>query len=123
MSRIPDIKRGKKELDAAGQSFGRLASQIAVLLQGKHRPDYEPHHDKGDIVEVRNAGKMKVTGNKFDNKKYYRYSGYPGGLKEKKLKVVFEKDPGEVLRRAVKNMLPKNRLQKDRMKRLTVHND
>lgn len=123
MSRIPEIKREKKELDAAGQSVGRLASQIAILLQGKHKPDYEPHYDKGDTVEVKNAGQMKITGNKFDTKKYYRYSGYPGGLKEKTLKVVFDKDPGEVLRRAVKNMLPKNRLQKERMKRLMVHND
>lgn len=116
------IQRGVRELDATGQSIGRLASEIAVILQGKDKPQYAPHTDIGDKVEVRNAAKVKITGNKLENKVYYSYSGYPGGLKSKQLKTVMAKDPSEAVRRAVKNMLPKNRLQKERMKRLTIHN-
>lgn len=117
------IKREKLEMDAAGKSLGRLASDIAMKLMGKHKPTFETHRDHGDFVEVRNASKIRLTGRKLDQKEYYSYSGYPGGLKRKPLKDVMEKDPAEALRRAVKSMLPKNRLQKDRLKRLTVHND
>lgn len=116
------ITRKTVQIDAAGQSAGRLASTIARVLQGKHTPAYEPHVDHGDFVEVKNAAKMKVTGKKMDQKRYYQYSGYPGGMKATQLKTVMAKDPGEVIRRAVWSMLPKNRLRKDRMKRLTVHN-
>lgn len=116
------VQREVRELDATGQSIGRLASEIAVILQGKDKPQYAPHTDIGDKVEVRNAAKVKITGKKLENKIYYSYSGYPGGLKSKQLKTVMAKDPSEAVRRAVKNMLPKNRLQKERMKRLTIHN-
>lgn len=117
------VQREVRELDATGQSIGRLASEIATILQGKDKPQYAPHTDIGDKVVVRNAAKVKITGNKLENKVYHRYSGYPGGLKSKQLKTVMAKDPSEAMRRAVKNMLPKNRLQKERMKRLTVHNE
>jgi len=115
--------RGKTQIDATGKSVGRLASDIARLLQGKHKPTYVPNKDEGDFVEVRNAAKVKVTGRKLEQKVYYHYSGYPGGMKTKKLQSVMSRNPGEALKRAVKNMLPKNRLQKDRLKRLTIHND
>lgn len=117
------VQREVRELDATGQSIGRLASEIAMILQGKDKPQYAPHTDIGDTVEVRNAAKVRITGNKLENKVYHSYSGYPGGLKSKQLKTVMAKDPSEAVRRAVKNMLPKNRLRKERMKRLTVHNE
>ena len=120
---MPVIKRNKIIIDAAGKSVGRLASEIARLLQGKHKASYVPHIDEGDFVEVRNAAKFRITGHKLANKVYYHYSGYPGGMKEVQLKTVMAKNPGEALTRAVKNMLPKNRQQKDRLKRLKVHND
>jgi len=116
-------KRGKTEIDATGKSIGRLASDIARILQGKNRPTYAPNKDEGDFVEVRNAAKVKITGRKLEQKTYYRYSGYPGGMSKVKLQTVMDRNPGEALKRAVKNMLPKNRLQKDRLKRLKVHND
>lgn len=114
------VKRDTHKLDATGKSFGRLASEIAKILQGKHRPDYKPHHDMGDFVEVENVEKAKITGNKLTDKIYYRHSGHPGGLKQEKLKDVLAKDPGEALRRAVLRMLPSNRLRNGRMKRLTI---
>ncbi len=110
-------------MDAAGHSIGRLASEAAKLLMGKHKPQYEPQKDMGDIVEIRNAAQVRILGNKLEQKTYYHYSGYPGGMKERTLKEVMAKDPSDAIRRAVKNMLPKNRLQNGRMKRLKVHND
>jgi large subunit ribosomal protein L13 len=118
-----EIKRELIKIDAEGRSIGRVASEAAMILQGKTKPEYEPHVDHGDTVEIRNAAKVKIIGNKLDNKKYYSYSGYPGGLKERQLKEIMAKDPSDAIRRAVKNMLPKNRLQTPRMKRLKVHND
>jgi large subunit ribosomal protein L13 len=115
--------REKVTLDASDQAVGRLASEIARILQGKHKPSYEPHEDNGDFVEVRNLAKIKVTGNKLEGKTYYRHTGYPGGLRRTAMKTVMAKDPSEVLRRAVRNMLPNNRLRNDRMKRLSVHQD
>jgi len=117
------ITRDTVKIDATGRSIGRIASEAATLLIGKHKPTYEPNRDMGDIVEISNAAQVKITGNKLDQKTYYRHSGYPGGLKEKLLKEVMDKDPADAIRRAVKNMLPKNRLQKGRMKRLKVNND
>lgn len=114
------ITRTTHKIDAAGKVVGRLAAEISLLLQGKNRTDYKPNIDVGDAVVVENAAALVVTGNKMDNKVYYRHSGHPGGLKEEKLKDVFEKDPGEVLRRAVLRMLPKNKLRNERMKRLTI---
>ena len=115
------IERTTHTIDATDKAPGRLAAEIARLLQGKNRPDYLPQWDMGDAVVVENVGSMKITGNKMTDKIYYRHSGYPGGLKQQKLKEVFAKDPGEVLRRAVLRMLPKNRLRNDRMKRLTIN--
>ena len=114
------IKREIQKLDATGKPFGRLASEIATILQGKHRPDFVPHNDMGDFVEVENVEKAKITGNKLTDKIYYRHSGHPGGLKEEKLRDVLAKDPTEALRRAVLRMLPSNKLRKGRMKRLSI---
>ncbi len=105
-------------IDAKGKVLGRLASKIAILLSGKNNPDYVPYLDKGDKVVVRNVELMKITGKKMQQKKYYRHSGYPGGLKVKTLEEIFQKNPAEVLKRAVYNMLPKNKLRKLMLKRL-----
>lgn len=111
------------KIDATGRSIGRIASEAATLLIGKHKPTYQPNSDQGDVVEIHNAAKVKITGDKLDQKTYYRHSDYPGGLKKKLLKEVMANDPADAIRRAVKNMLPKNKLQNGRMKRLKVHND
>ncbi|WKZ24438.1 MAG: 50S ribosomal protein L13 [Patescibacteria group bacterium] len=112
--------RQRHILDAEGMAIGRLATKAATLLRGKHKPSFEPHKDEGDFVEVVNLSKAVFTGKKMDQKKYYSYSGYPGGLKTKAMSEVFVKEPGEVLRRAVKQMLPNNRLCNDMIKRLSV---
>lgn len=112
------ITRKIHTFDATDQSLGRLASRIALVLIGKNKPSYVPHIDVGDIVVVKNIKKIKITGQKLKQKLYYHHSGYPGGLKTKKLDEVFEKNPSEVLCRAVYNMLPKNKLRKQRFKRL-----
>lgn len=114
------VERTTHTIDATGKSAGRLATEISTILQGKHRADYVPQWDMGDYVEVENCANMTFTGNKLSDKLYYRHSGHPGGLKQEKMKDVFTNDPGEVLRRAVLRMLPKNRLRNDRMKRLTI---
>ena len=114
------IERKIYKIDASGKTVGRLATQIALILRGKHKSDYTPHLDMGDIVEVSNVDKLKFTGKKLAQKKYYRHSGYPGGLKETVLKDLFKKDPAEVLRRAVRKMLPANRLRKKMLKRLII---
>ncbi len=117
------IDRKRTEIDATGKVVGRLASEIATLLIGKHRPDYTPNFDQGDFVEVVNAAKMKLTGkNKLEQKKYYHHTRYTNGLKTEQLKAIWAKDPGEVLRRSVSRMLPKNKLRNERMKRLTIKN-
>ncbi|OGL73493.1 50S ribosomal protein L13 [Candidatus Uhrbacteria bacterium RIFCSPHIGHO2_02_FULL_60_10] len=118
------IERKIVTIDATGQSIGRLASAAARLLQGKHKAAYEAHVDHGDKVEIRNAAKVKILGaNKLDQKKYYQYSGYPGGMRVTQLKTVLAKNPAQTIERAVYSMLPKNRLRRDRLKRLSVHND
>jgi large subunit ribosomal protein L13 len=114
------IERQKHQLDATDRSAGRLATEIATLLRGKHKPEFVPHVDMGDIVEVSNASRMRFTGKKLEQKKYYRYSGYPGGIKETKLSELKEEKPEEVLERAVRNMLPANKLRKNMLKRLTI---
>jgi len=113
------MERKTHTIDAENKILGRLASEIAVLLRGKHKPDFAPHKDAGDFVVVKNADKIRISGKKMDQKKYRHYSGYPGGLKEKPLKELFEKKPDEVLRRAVMGMLPKNRLRAKMIKRLS----
>ncbi|MGM0439210.1 MAG: 50S ribosomal protein L13 [Patescibacteria group bacterium] len=112
------MERQTHTIDATDKSPGRLASKIAVLLRGKNKPDFEKHKDMGDEVFVENVDKMKLTGKKVEQKKYYSHSGYPGGLKEKSMEELMEDHPDEVLRRAVFGMLPKNKLRAKQIKRL-----
>ncbi len=114
------MERKIHKIDAKNKAVGRLATQIALLLRGKHKSEYAPHIDMGDIVEVVNIGQLKFSGKKLEQKKYYRHSGYPGGLKETALKDLFKKNPAEVLRRAVRQMLPANRLRQKMLKRLII---
>ena len=115
-----EIKREWWVIDAASLPLGKLAVVIADKLMGKSKVTYTPHIDNGDYVVVTNAKNLVVTGDKMVQKKYYRHSGYPGGIKELKLEEVIEKDPARAIREAVKGMLPKNKLAADRMKRLRV---
>ena len=117
-----NINRKLHTIDATGKSPGRLSTEIARLLIGKHKPDYQPNFDQGDIVEVINVTKLKFTGKKMDQKVYYHHTRYAKGLREKLLKTLWQQDPGEVLRRSVSRMLPKNKLRNERMKRLHVKN-
>ncbi len=112
------IKRKTHIIDATNKALGRLASRISVLLQGKDEPGFRPHEDMGAVVIVKNVEKIKITPKKLKQKKYYRHSGFLGGLKETPLEKVFKKNPAEVLRRAVFGMLPKNKLRAKRIKRL-----
>lgn len=115
-----EIKREWWTIDASSMPLGKLAVVIADKLMGKSKITYTPHIDNGDYVVVTNAKKLVVTGDKMIQKKYYRHSGYPGGLKELKLEEVIEKDASRAIREAVKGMLPKNKLAAERMKRLRV---
>lgn len=115
-----DVKRNWHLVDAKGKVLGRMASGIAKDLMGKKRVDYSPHTDMGDYVVVVNAEKVDLTGRKKEQKVYYKHSNYPGGLKTTKIKKLLEENPGEVVRRAVYGMLPKNRLQAKRLKRLKI---
>lgn len=108
-------------VDASGKVLGRLASQIAKYLRGKHKPEYTPHSDAGDYIIVLNASKIKVTGNKAQNKVYYTHSGYPGGLKETTFDKLQAKDPTQIIEIAVKGMLPKNPLGRDMLRKLKVY--
>jgi large subunit ribosomal protein L13 len=116
-----DIKRQWHLVDAEGQILGRMATQIAVRLMGKDKPTYTPNFDGGDFVVVVNAAGIKVTGNKLEDKMYYRHSHQPGGLKKRSLSEMMEWDATEVIRLAVYNMLPKNKLRTDRMNRLKIY--
>lgn len=118
LSNLFKMKRETHIIDATNQVLGRLASKIALLLRGKHKPNFDPSKDEGDFVIVKNVDKIKVTGKKMEKKKYFWHSGYPGGLKVRTLKELFAKDPKEVLRIAVLGMLPKNKLRKRMIKRL-----
>ena len=108
-------------VDAEGKTLGRLATQIADTLRGKGKPEYTPHVDTGDFVVVVNAEKIAVTGNKLDKKIYYRHSGYPGGLRERPLREELARRPTEVLRKAVKGMLPRNRLARAQITKLKIY--
>jgi large subunit ribosomal protein L13 len=112
------MKRNTHTIDATGKVLGRLASEIAILLRGKHKPDFLPYKDMGDFVVVKNVDKMKITGKKIEKKKYYHHTGYLGGLKEISLKRLFKTNPGQVLKKAVFGMLPKNKLRAKQIKRL-----
>ncbi len=105
-------------IDATDKVLGRLAVQIAVLLRGKQRPDFLPNRDLGDVVVVKNIDKIRITGRKLEKKEFYRHSGYPGGFKATSLAKLFQRDPAEVLRRAVWGMLPRNKLRAVQIKRL-----
>ena len=116
-----EITREWYLVDAEGKTLGRLATQIADTLRGKQKPQYTPHVDTGDFVIVVNAEKIQVTGNKLDQKRYYRHSGYPGGLRSRTLREQLERRPTEVLRVAVKGMLPKNRLARQQITKLKIY--
>jgi large subunit ribosomal protein L13 len=116
-----EITREWYLVDAEGKTLGRLATQIADTLRGKRKPQYTPHVDTGDFVIVVNADKIAVTGNKLDQKRYYRHSGYPGGLRSRTLRDQLERRPTEVLRVAVKGMLPKNRLARQQITKLKIY--
>ena len=117
---VEKIIRNNHTLDATNQSAGRLATKIVELLRGKHKTSFAPHIDAGDFVHVLNADKLRFTGKKLEQEKVYSHSLYPGGLKEKPLKTLYKENPGEVIKKTVWNMLPKNRLREKIMKRLIV---
>ncbi len=116
-----DIERQWHVIDASGKTLGRLATQIARLLMGKHKPIFSPNLDTGDFVVVINADKVHVTGNKAKQKLYYRHSGYPGGLKSIPLEKITQTNPTRVIEHAVKGMLPHTRLGASMMKKLRVY--
>jgi large subunit ribosomal protein L13 len=116
-----EITRRWYLVDAEGQTLGRLATHIADTLRGKGKPEYTPHVDTGDFVVVVNAEKIHVTGNKLDQKRYYRHSGYPGGLRSRTLREQLERRPTEVLRKAVKGMLPRNKLASAQIGKLKIY--
>ena len=107
-------------VDATDKVLGRLATQIAIRLRGKHKPEYTPHVDTGDHIVIVNAAKIRVTGDKMNQKKYYRHTGYPGGIKETVLSDELENNPERVIERAVKGMLPKNSLGRTMFRKLRV---
>ena len=116
------VEIATQTIDAKGKVLGRLATGIANILRGKDKPTFRPHLLMGDKVIVLNASKIKVTGDKMNQKIYYHHTGYIGNLKSETMADLYRKDPSEILRRAVKGMLPKNRLQNEWMKNLEVRN-
>lgn len=108
-------------VDAEGELVGRLATRIASVLRGKHKPEYTPHADTGDYIIVLNADKVRFTGDKINQKTYQRYSGYPGGQKERTAKEMLEKKPFDILEKAVRGMLPKNKLGRAMIKKLFLY--
>ena len=121
MQRKEDVTRTWYVVDAEGQTLGRLASKVANVLRGKHKPTYTPHIDGGDYVIVVNANKVVLTGNKLNDKMYYNHSRYTGGLRERTAKEMIENYPVEMVERAVKGMLPKGRLGRQMYKKLFVY--
>jgi len=116
-----DTDRAWFVVDAADFQLGRLATRVATVLRGRHKPTFTPHVDTGDFVVVINASKVQLSGRKLDTKHYHRYSGYPGGLKSIDARSVREEDPERMIRQAVKGMLPKNRLSRQVIKKLKVY--
>lgn len=116
-----NVKRDWIIVDAENKVLGRLATEIATRLKGKHKPEYTPHVDTGDYIIVINAEKVRVTGNKYDDKIYYRHSGYPGGLKETNFKDLNKSKPEMIIEKAVKGMLPKNPLGREMFRKLKVY--
>ena len=115
------VERQWYVVDAEGKTLGRLASRIATILRGKHKPAFTPHVDTGDFVIVVNAAKVRLTGKKLDQKMYWWHSGYPGGIKGRTARQMLERKPEEVIKRAVKGMLPKNALGRKMLKKLKVY--
>ena len=118
-----EIKSDWYEIDAKNAVVGRLAAIISKIIRGKNKNTFTPHMDHGDFVVVKNIEQIKFTGNKFQNKKYYKHTGYPGGIKKISFKDQLDKDPEKLIRDAVKGMLPKNRLNRQIIKKLKVYND
>lgn len=116
-----EVARNWYVVDADGKTLGRLATAIAITLRGKHKAQYTPHVDTGDFVVVVNAEKIAVTGQKLDQKLYHRHSGYPGGLRTRTLREQLDRQPTEVLRKAVKGMLPRNRLSRAQITKLKIY--
>jgi len=116
-----EVERSWYVVDAEGQTLGRLASKVAAVLRGKHKPIYSPSVDAGDFVIIINADKIQVTGRRMDQKMYYRHSGYPGGLREMTLKDQLERHPTRPVEIAIKGMLPKNKLGRQMIKKLKVY--
>lgn len=123
MQKSAEIKRDWHLIDVQDQVLGRVATQIATLLIGKHKPTFTPHIDGGDYVVVINSAKIAVTGGKEDKKVYYHHSNFPGGMKEMTFGEMMEKFPTRAIEKAVYNMLPKNKLRSDRMTRLKIYAD
>ena len=121
MEKKETVERKWYVIDAEGQTLGRVATKVATVLKGKHKPTYTPHVDCGDYVIVINASKVNLTGNKLEDKMYYDHSGYTGGLRERNAKTMIEKYPEEMIERAVKGMLPKGPLGRQMIKKLFVY--
>ena len=121
MARPQAVERRWLLIDAEGQTLGRLATEIARLLRGKNKPQYTPHVDTGDFVVVVNVEKVVVTGKKAEQKVYRRHTGYPGGLREMSYEVMLARKPTEILRRAVRGMMPKTRLGRQQLRKLKIY--
>lgn len=121
MAKPSEVTRTWYLIDAKDKTLGRLASQVAAILKGKHKPTYTPHVDTGDHVIIINADKIRLTGNKLRDKKYYRHSGYPGGIKEITAGELLQRHPERVIRSAVWGMLPHNRLGRKMIKKLKIY--
>ena len=121
MARPREVERNWYLIDAEGQTLGRLATEIARLLRGKNKAQYTPHVDTGDFVVVVNAEKVVVTGRKAEQKVYYRHTGYPGGLRETSYEVMLGRKPTEILRKAVRGMMPKTRLGRQQLRKLKIY--
>ena len=121
MAKPSERERNWLLVDANGRTLGRLATQIADALRGKRKPEYTPHIDTGDFVVVINAEKIHVSGNKRTDKRYYRHSGYPGGLRSRSLQEMLDRRPEEVIRHAVKGMMPRNRLARKQLTKLKIY--
>lgn len=117
---MTQVVRKLHTIDASGESVGRLASRIAILLRGKHKASYQPNIDAGDVVVVSNIANVKFTGKKLEQKNYIRHTGHPGGLVTTRMKQVFQKNPGQVLKKAVREMLPPIKSRNDMLKRLII---
>jgi large subunit ribosomal protein L13 len=121
VARPAQVERKWHRIDAEGQTLGRLATEIARLLRGKNKPQYTPHVDTGDFIVVVNAEKVAVTGKKAEQKVYYRHTGRPGGLKETSYEVMLDRKPTEILRKAVKGMMPRTRLGRQQFRKLKIY--